>query len=262
MNILKSFKNWKLFFVLLLLSIFSIILVFPYAISLQREALSAISIPMSVLLLLLLSIIQSTILFSIVIFIGLNLSKKLKISKILLIDIIYKKESIKNLNFFLKYSIISGLLTWLLIYLLDLIFIKLGLQIVNNIDFSFWKSFFASFYWWIGEEILLRLFFMTFVVWILSKITKIKEKVSDNNKIMWSSIIISAITFGLFHLPIVANIIDLTPLVIIRTITLNWIWGVIFGRIYWKKSLESAMISHFSADIVLHVIIPLIILKF
>ena len=260
MNILKSFKKWKLFFVLLLLSIFSIILVFPYAISIQSEALSTILIPIPILLLL--SIIQSTILFSIVIFIGLNLSKKLKISKILLSDIIYKKESIKNLNFFLKYSIISGLLTWLLIYLLDLIFIKLGLQIVNNIDFSFWKSFFASFYWWIGEEILLRLFFMTFVVWILSKITKIKEKVSDNNKIMWSSIIISAITFGLFHLPIVANIIDLTPLVIIRTITLNWIWGVIFGRIYWKKSLESAMISHFSADIVLHVIIPLIILKF
>ena len=260
MNILKSFKKWKLFFVLLLLSIFSIILVFPYAISIQSEALSTILIPIPILLLL--SIIQSTILFSIVIFIGLNLSKKLKISKILLIDIIYKKESIKNLNFFLKYSIISGLLTWLLIYLLDLIFIKLGLQIVNNIDFSFWKSFFASFYWWIGEEILLRLFFMTFVVWILSKITKIKEKVSDNNKIMWSSIIISAITFGVFHLPIVANIIDLTPLVIIRTISLNWIWGVVFGRIYWKKSLESAMISHFSADIILHVAMPLIILKF
>jgi hypothetical protein len=35
---------------------------------------------------------------------------------------------------------------------------------------------------------------------------------------------------------------------------LNGVLGVAFGRLYWKKGLESAMIAHFSADIVLHVI--------
>ena len=33
--------------------------------------------------------------------------------------------------------------------------------------------------------------------------------------------------------------------------------GVIFGWLYWKKGLESAMIAHFSSDVVLHVITPL-----
>jgi membrane protease YdiL (CAAX protease family) len=45
---------------------------------------------------------------------------------------------------------------------------------------------------------------------------------------------------------------------VIKVILLNAVGGIIFGWLYWKKGLESAMISHFSADIVLHVILPLI----
>ena len=52
----------------------------------------------------------------------------------------------------------------------------------------------------------------------------------------------------------------LTPMVIVRAIVLNAVGGIIFGWLYWKKGLESAMISHFSADIVLHVIVPLTVL--
>ncbi|PKL71234.1 MAG: CPBP family intramembrane metalloprotease, partial [Methanobacteriales archaeon HGW-Methanobacteriales-2] len=53
--------------------------------------------------------------------------------------------------------------------------------------------------------------------------------------------------------------ITITPMVIARAIVLNGIGAIIFGWLYWKKGLESAMISHFSADIVLHVMFPLIL---
>ena len=52
-------------------------------------------------------------------------------------------------------------------------------------------------------------------------------------------------------------IIPLTPLVITRAILLNGIGGVVFGWLYWKRGLEAAMIAHFSADIVLHVLLAL-----
>jgi len=39
---------------------------------------------------------------------------------------------------------------------------------------------------------------------------------------------------------------------------LNGLGGLAFGWLYWKQGLESAMIAHFSADIVLHVITPLV----
>jgi membrane protease YdiL (CAAX protease family) len=59
------------------------------------------------------------------------------------------------------------------------------------------------------------------------------------------------------HLPVTSQITALTGTVVIRAIVLNGIGGIIFGWLYWKKGLESAMIAHFSADIVLHIIFPL-----
>ena len=50
----------------------------------------------------------------------------------------------------------------------------------------------------------------------------------------------------------------MSVLVISRAIVLNGIGGVAFGWLYWKHGLESAMIAHFSADIVVHVITPLV----
>ena len=33
--------------------------------------------------------------------------------------------------------------------------------------------------------------------------------------------------------------------------------AVVFGWLYWKRGLEMAIVAHFGADIVLHVITPL-----
>ncbi|MCK7526806.1 MAG: hypothetical protein MZV64_59015 [Ignavibacteriales bacterium] len=52
-------------------------------------------------------------------------------------------------------------------------------------------------------------------------------------------------------------LIPLTPLVITRAIVLNGLAGIGFGWLYWKRGLEFAMIAHFSADIVLHVLLAL-----
>jgi len=46
--------------------------------------------------------------------------------------------------------------------------------------------------------------------------------------------------------------------VVTRAIVLNGLAGIVWGWLYWKSGLEAAMVSHFSADIVLHVIWPLL----
>jgi membrane protease YdiL (CAAX protease family) len=38
---------------------------------------------------------------------------------------------------------------------------------------------------------------------------------------------------------------------------LNGLAGVAFGWLYWKRGLESAIVAHFSADIILHVLLAL-----
>ena len=41
---------------------------------------------------------------------------------------------------------------------------------------------------------------------------------------------------------------------------LNGVGGMLFGWLYWKHGLMAAMLAHFSADIVLHVAVPLMLL--
>lgn len=92
---------------------------------------------------------------------------------------------------------------------------------------------------------------MTLIAWIIWK-TALKGQRPPTAGVFWIAIVIAAILFGVGHLPAVAGIWPLTPLVVIRTIALNALAGLAFGFIYWRWGLEHAMLSHFCADIVLH----------
>ena len=59
------------------------------------------------------------------------------------------------------------------------------------------------------------------------------------------------------HLPAADRLWGLEPVVVLRTLLLNGMAGVAFGWLYWKRGIEMAMLAHFSADIVLHVLAPL-----
>jgi membrane protease YdiL (CAAX protease family) len=119
-----------------------------------------------------------------------------------------------------------------------------------------WKGLLASFYGGIAEEIQLRLFVMSLLAWLGKFISKTPEG-KPTDIIFWLANILAAVLFGLGHLPAVSFLIPLTPLVIARTVVLNGLLGIVFGWLYWKRGLESAMVSHFSADIVLHVLLAL-----
>ena len=38
-------------------------------------------------------------------------------------------------------------------------------------------------------------------------------------------------------------------------VVLNSLAGIAFGWLYWRRGLEAAMIAHFAADLVLHVLV-------
>jgi membrane protease YdiL (CAAX protease family) len=98
----------------------------------------------------------------------------------------------------------------------------------------------------------MRLFLLSLFVFIMMKVTGKKQK---NAAMVWIAIILVSIIFGLGHLPITAAVTAITPWIIFRAILLNGIGGVVFGWLYWKKGLESAVIAHFWQDIVLHVFV-------
>jgi len=73
----------------------------------------------------------------------------------------------------------------------------------------------------------------------------------------WPAILLAALLFGLGHLPATKAIMPLTPLIVARALLLNGIAGIAFGWLYWQYGLVGAMLAHFCADIVLHLIGPL-----
>ncbi len=251
--------NWKLFVILLIASIFGVLAIIPYSLSIQGMGPQNLPAPLYVIIAATLA--QNIILFAVVIFIGLELAKKVGLGLPILEGWLEGREVKNYLKSILGISIGLGILAGTLIIGLDYLFSLAGVTInvtQASITPPAWQGFLASFYGGINEELLLRLFLMTLIVWIFFKIWKTEE--GKPTKIgMWLAIILAAVIFGIGHLPTLLAITAPTPLLIVRTIILNAVGGIIFGWLYWRKGLESAMISHFSADIVLHVIPALVI---
>lgn len=100
----------------------------------------------------------------------------------------------------------------------------------------------------ITEELLLRFGLMStlaFVGWYVTS----RRSLEPSSTIMWAAIVVSALLFGVGHLPALAQQVGLTPLLIVRTILLNAILGVAFGWLYWRRSLEAAMAAHIAAHV-------------
>ena len=249
MNI-KNLINWKLFLILLVACVIATMFVLPYSLSLYPVEIDITP------LMLFLSVVQNSILFALTIFLGLFLSKRVGMGLPILQGILDGKNQTREIKSILVPSIALGISAGIFILLLSIPFNKM-IPELRDLDVAIpaWKGFLASFYGGIAEEVLLRLFFVSLLVWIIFKIKWFKNGRPSLIGI-WISIVLAAIFFGLGHLPATAQIMPLTGLVVIRAIVLNGAGGIIFGWLYWKKGLESAIIAHFSADIILHVITP------
>jgi len=214
------------------------------------------------------AILNNLIIFAIAIFFGLLLSKKIGLENgglrvPILEGILNKENKSKEFKALLLPSIVFGVLAGGLIIVISIPFNNAIPEFKNMeaITPPAWHGFLASFYGGIAEEVLLRLFLMSLFVWFSFIIKKNKDGKPTVVGI-WISIILAAVIFGIGHLPATAQIATLTITVIMRAIILNGIAGITFGWLFWKKGLESAMIAHFSADIVLHVITPLVVKLF
>jgi len=262
---MKTIINWKVFFILWIAAVLSTIALTPYALELQASALTSLELPFPLPVLLIIQTVQNAILFAIMIFLGMLLAKRIGLGTPIL-DSVSQGESVSDkFRAILPTSIGLGVIAGLLIIGLDVFVFQSAMlnelgdkadALAQTAHPAAWKGFLASFYGGIAEEIQLRLLVMSLIAWLGSFISKTSEG-KPTVAIFWIANILAAVLFGLGHLPATANIIPLTPLVITRAILLNGVGGVIFGWLYWKRGLESAMIAHFSTDIVLHVLFAL-----
>lgn len=110
----------------------------------------------------------------------------------------------------------------------------------------------ALWYGGITEEVLLRWGLMSAIAGLFAWI--FARNSTPANWIFWSAILIAALLFGLGHLPATAQLYGLSPFIIVRAIVLNGVFGIAAGWLYWRHSLEAAMIAHASVHVVLTLI--------
>lgn len=105
----------------------------------------------------------------------------------------------------------------------------------------------------IVEELMLRWGVMTLLVWLGWRLLQRGDGL-PNPALVWTAIILAALLFGIGHLPALATIVVLTPILVIRTVLLNALGGLVFGWLFWRYNLETAMVSHAAFHIGLFVI--------
>jgi len=225
---------------------------FPYLLEVMPDLLAKVHVALP--LLILAQSLQAGVLLTLLSLIGLRLGHRVGLDSPWLRALLTRRPSPR---FPWSLSILAGLAAGLAIIGLSLLLdphlpAPLHEHAPTTPTASMLNGLLASFYGGIGEELQLRLFLMTLIVWVGAKLAKS----TPSSQVYWIAIVIAALLFGAGHLPAAAHIWRLTTLVVARTIVLNALAGVVFGWLYWKRGLEAAMLGHFSADIVLHVAAP------
>ncbi len=145
----------------------------------------------------------------------------------------------------------AGILVGVFIFFLDkMIFHSPSL---SNAHPPWWAGLVASLYGGINEEVLLRLFLFTLIYFLLGKM--FKKSPTSSIYLLWTTNIVTALIFGLGHLPAAFQLVQPSSFEVLRILVLNGIPGLVFGWLYWSKSFWTAALAHFVTDLMIHVIL-------
>ena len=101
----------------------------------------------------------------------------------------------------------------------------------------------------ITEEVLLRWGVMSVLAWLMWRIWQ-REQTQPRPTIIWIANMAAAILFGVGHIPAAAALLTLSAPLVVQIVVVNALAGVAFGWLYWRRSLEAAMVAHAMAHVV------------
>jgi membrane protease YdiL (CAAX protease family) len=252
----KRKYRWQVAISTIILFIFGSIINIPFSREVKRLNIEAgnigVKLNESILNDVITTVISSLIIGTILIFIGLWISSRANLGAPIIARF-FSKKSINEL--ISRKAIWSSILLAIVIAVLLLGSFKLQKEfypVLGKLSRPS-KSFYVlvSFSAGITEEIIFRLGLMSLII---SFIQFLKKLESPSNKIVWTGIFISALFFGLIHLPLSKNFVELTPFTIGVTMIGNLITGSTFGWVFWKRGLVVAIMAHIAFDLVFHVI--------
>lgn len=99
------------------------------------------------------------------------------------------------------------------------------------------------------EEVMLRLFMMSLVAYALHLLFE-RGREETGTAMLIAANMLSALLFAAGHLPANEVMFGLTPMIVIRCLLLNGLFGLAFGWLYRRFGLRYAMIAHGGCHVV------------
>jgi hypothetical protein len=107
----------------------------------------------------------------------------------------------------------------------------------------------GALYGGLTEELLMRWGLMSIVAWLVFRFFWRRVETPPPS-VFGIAIVLTALLFGVGHLPATAATVPLTGLIVARSILLNGLAGLVFGLLFWRRTLESAMVAHGAVHVV------------
>ena len=108
----------------------------------------------------------------------------------------------------------------------------------------------AVLYGGLTEEVLMRWGLMSLVVWLLVKVARRRNTEAPSTGIIVTAIGVSALVFAVLHLPALIALGNAGGAVIAAAMTANVLAGLVFGALFARRGIESAMMAHGGAHVV------------
>ena len=247
---------WLEFGILFIAALFGGLAIMPYSLKLLNTSARSKPLKMSLPMVLLLSFLQTAVLFAIVTGVGLLAAHAIGLGAPLLEAALAGNVSMQALWMALEVAVISGAIAGALLLAADLLFLPYWPQplLDTTLKTTLWDNFLASFYGGINEELLMRLFGLSGLAWLLSFVFHTTAG-TPTIAVLWIANIVLTIIFGLGHLPALKKTAgEISRIMFARSLILNAPIGLLCGWLFWTYGIEAAFIAHFSADIVYHVL--------
>lgn len=241
----KELKPYALLYFLGFIGVLSVLPLIPQLLDLQPE-----KPPMSMGVIQAISVLQSSVLLMLMVWLGAVFSKKVGLTTPVILAVASSTSIYKALKPQIIPAICGGVAGGIFL----VVFTAAGSDYLPP-EFIVATAKLAPpwytkiLYGGITEEILIRWGLMSFFVWALYRITQRKNTdIKKHNYIL--AIVISSLIFGAGHLPVVfALSAEVTAHLIAYIVIGNTAFGLIAGYLYWKYGLECAIGAHMTAHI-------------
>ncbi len=249
--------------ILFLLGFIGVLSLLPFVTSVLNSTNEALPLPMLVLQFL--SVLQATVLLSIMLVLGAWLAPKVNLGTPLIDALLAKTEGVQDIGqansqqstnsvllSSLKYGVFGGVLAGLALVLFSFSVAKyLPADFLINAQSLSLPVATRLLYGGITEEILLRWGTMSLLVWLAFYVFQRAQGTVKAYPYIFG-IVVSSLLFALGHLPAVGAMTTSINAPLLAYIMVgNSLFGLIAGYLFWKKGLECAVIAHIFAHLVM-----------